>query len=319
MYRTSTSTSVSSCIIQLLAALLLWGVAPWVAAVETAAELAASSVDELETHQQQAEAVNNALKKLGAKLPTAVPEAPTTATTVSATTAARRSKTPAARSNVKRNGEASESLVPYPKPSLFAEQRLANIKAEGVQGVSSGKRVSDLQELLANYPNYAEARLLLGRELIAQGNTQQALTVFEPLLQPDNPDWQPWFWAGTARLAQHELASANQNFETATNKNSKLPALWVQLAVLAQERDEQEAALQYLAVAQQLDSNYGQIHLNKAYSLERLGRLKQAREAYQQFLISDVETNSQDLRTRVLRRIGTLTETMQQVAAVPPP
>ncbi len=215
----------------------------------------------------------------------------------------------------KRSNEPSSGLIPEKKPALFVERRMAEVRSLIERGLPQSEIAAALTDIVSEFPQNAEARLYLGREQIAMGNPQEALTTLAPLMSPGNPDWQPWFWVGTAYLAQNKLDQAKRQLETATAKNSRIAPLWVQLAVLSQELGEHSTALQYLLIAEQIDSNYGQLHLNRAYSLEHLRRPKEARDAYQRFLISDVEPNGQSLRVAAMQRIDTLSQGVEVASA----
>ncbi len=175
---------------------------------------------------------------------------------------------------------------------------------------------NELAAYVAAYPQHREARVTLARLYILTDATSAAVQTLAPLLTPlakrQHPDWQPWFWAGTAYLAQGDHARARQMLDAAVAKDSASADVWIQLAVLEQELDNHSGALQYIAIAEQLDADAGAIHLNRGYSLERLGRLEDALSAYQRFLVSDMSHSSLSLRPTVMRRIADIAAVVEQ-------
>ena len=175
--------------------------------------------------------------------------------------------------------------------------------------------VEELQKFVDVHPSHREARITLGRLEIILNKPDQALKTFAVLLTPalaaTHPDWQPWFWAGTAHLALGDIMSARDSLDVAVAKNGGVADIWVQLAVIEQEVENHAGALQYVAIAEQLDPNAAGVHLNRAYSLEQLGRFEEALQAYQKFLISDMNNASKSLRPMVLRRIATIADAIR--------
>ena len=171
-----------------------------------------------------------------------------------------------------------------------------------------------LKSYVESHPEHRAARLMLARIQVVDHDTIGALATLRPLLslhaRQSHPDWQPWFWAGTAYLQSGEVELARQNLDVALTKSSTVAAIWVQLAVLEQELDNHAGALQYLEIAQRLEPRKAAIHLNRAYSLEWLGDFEQALGAYRQFLVSEMQGADASLRPEVLRRIATIAATV---------
>ncbi len=174
----------------------------------------------------------------------------------------------------------------------------------------SGSAYRDVLTFVGNHSGHRGARLMLARLQLLRDLPDEALDTLAPLLNTgakhSHPDWQPWFWAGTARLAMGEIDAARDYLEVALSKNSAQADVWVQLAVLEQEVSNHAGALQYLSIANQLAPNRGEIHLNRAYSFEHSGEYEEALKAYQRFVVSSVGENNRVLKPLVLRRISTL-------------
>ena len=212
-----------------------------------------------------------------------------------------------------REGEASVALVPTERAPADNPRRFARLKKTYAGALDSPTLRDDLRAFLVDHPDHREARLLLGRIYILSGDYPEAIRALDPLVtslkRSAHPDWQPWFWAGTAYLAARDMGAAREHFDIAVEKNSAAVEVWVQLAVLEQEMNNHAGALQYMAIAEQLDANYGEIYLNRGYSLEHLGRYEEAVRAYRRFLVAPQGHTTRGLRPTVLRRISEIAGT----------
>lgn len=187
--------------------------------------------------------------------------------------------------------------------------RLSRVIDAIANGVDS---IAALESLVKEYPAYRDARLALARMQLLRGAPAKSVVALKPLttqlMEADHPDWQAWFWRGSARLAMHELDAARKDLETALAKDKRQVVIWIQLAVVEQELENHTAALEYLDIAQQLDPTIGQIYVNRAYSLEHLGEFKQAQAAYRAFMVADAQYASRQIRGDVARRISDLAQ-----------
>ncbi len=86
-----------------------------------------------------------------------------------------------------------------------------------------------------------------------------------------------------------KLDQAAKSLDEALQRESSRPALWVQRAVVEQERNSHRTALQLLAVAEQLEPGDPQVLLNTAYSTEVLNDRGKAIKFYRHFLSSNTE------------------------------
>jgi len=104
-------------------------------------------------------------------------------------------------------------------------------------------------------------------------------------LTRDFPDrWESWFWLGTAQLAQGQMEAADTALERAAGLNPKVAQIWVQRAIVAQERGDHAAAVRLLSEARELSPKSPQIYLNLGYSNDALGSLAEAEKNYLRFL-----------------------------------
>jgi len=141
-----------------------------------------------------------------------------------------------------------------------------------------------LDEILEKDPGYQYARLQQGRLLIQTGSPEQAMAVLSPLLADSDADGKAWFWMGTASLMSGHLIKASDYLDTALSYNSQVAAVWLQRAVVAQERKNFEGALQLLQTAIELSPDDPLIWLNFAYVNDQKGEKNTAIKAYRQFL-----------------------------------
>ena len=272
-----------------------------------ASELSAASVAELETKKTQAEQANDALATLL--------EGVTSTAGPSETVKTEQSEAPvSSRSSEPRADEQAVAEIPAKVEQNLHPQAFQNIRAQLAQ-----MSVADGQTLVARFledqPTHREARITLARLQVLDNDPAAALLTLDTLVASvaakNHSDWQPWFWAGTAYLALGEIESARRMLDVAVSKEGQVVEIWVQLAVLEQELDNHAAALQYIGIAEQIDAQAAQVHLNRAYSLERLGEFDAALSAYQQFMSSRMSPGAEALRPSVMRRMALLAERQQ--------
>lgn len=120
--------------------------------------------------------------------------------------------------------------------------------------------------------------------LIQTGQYQEAVKVLSPLFLEPPHHWEPWFWMGTAYLGQGDLKQADQFFLSGLARNDKIPQLWVQRALVAQQVGNFQLALQELRQAESLQPNLPHLHLNMGYAYDRLGNERLAIQYYGKFL-----------------------------------
>ena len=175
-----------------------------------------------------------------------------------------------------------------------------------------GKRVAILQAFVADHPDHRDARLHLARELMLSDMPARVLIALAPLTDKAqrrvHPDWQPWFWLGSAYLSLGEIDKAREHLDVAMGKDQTVAEIWLQLAIAEQAQENHAGALQYLQIAEQLNPDVALIYLNKAYSHERRGDVEPARFAYQRFLTSRTSALASTVRPAVVRHLAVLAE-----------
>ena len=278
---------------------------------ENVTELVSESAEQIDVRQAQAEALASALQQaLNSDQP------------VDAETQQQEnqnSTTKALRSELLRDEDSFGNVPTTPRVQTDEISAYGPLRKRLDNSPDMAALIPLLKDFVNKFPGHRESRIALGRLLILSDAHQQALNILGPLMQPlaqdTHPDWQPWFWAGTAYLALSQSAQARKMLDIAVSKNSTIADIWIQLAVIEQEHDNHAGALQYLTIAAQLQPELAAIHLNRAYSLERLLRFEDALAAYQRFLVSDMSNGGSSLRPAVLRRINTIAQTVQPVAS----
>jgi tetratricopeptide (TPR) repeat protein len=163
-----------------------------------------------------------------------------------------------------------------------------------------------LQKLLKLDQAHKSARLILGRLVVINGQYATVESLLTPLLHKKNKDWQPWFWVGTAQLMSGELDLAAYSLDLALQNDGRFQsAVWVQRAVVEQEKNQSANALRYLHVASDLDADNEQVYINLAYAYEASGYSERANEYYQRFLEKPMGTvRNSDLRRTVIKHLA---------------
>ena len=271
----------------------------------SATELSAASAEELDARKVQAQQANRALATLLEGV-----------TSDSAPAASKQSdKLSTVRSAKPRPHEQAIAQIPSSaaeehKPQLYKQIR------QQLEKMPTGEARALIEEFLSSHPFHREALITLARLQIIDNQPSAALLTLDGLTSSvaarNHPDWQPWFWAGTAYLALGEIDSARRMLDVAVAKEGNVVEIWVQLAVLEQELDNHGAALQYIGIAEQVDAEAAQVYLNRAYSLERLGEFDAALDAYQRFMASKMTPGAEALRPSVMRRMALLAQYQQE-------
>jgi len=167
--------------------------------------------------------------------------------------------------------------------------------------------VHRLAELLSRHPDHDRGRLLQGAMLVRVGDYLEAALILAPLLEKPRSGWRPWFWMGTAELLMGRLENAADYLDEALAIEGGNAAIWIQRALVEQQRGQDRFALQMLAVAEQLAPDDPRVALNIAYSLDRLGRAEEAVARYTHYLLLTAgREEERQARRQVLQRIGHL-------------
>jgi len=144
-------------------------------------------------------------------------------------------------------------------------------------------RNHDVQPGVPLHPSKAN-QLGHAQQLIRSGEYEDAVALLSPLFHDPPVKWQPWFWMGTALLGKGDIEQADQFFLSGLARNDKVPQLWIQRALVAQQRGDYQLAIHELRQAESLEADVPQIHLNMGYAYEQLGNDRMANQYYGKFL-----------------------------------
>ena len=142
---------------------------------------------------------------------------------------------------------------------------------------------------------------------VRSGNYHQAVKLLKPRLKRFHQNWGLLFWLGSAQLGLGNLAQADQLFIDSQKINPNLPQVWTQRALIAQEQNNNNKALDFLFKARDLAPGTPKIILNIAYSYEALNDKNGAVYAYREFLnLTQDQPEYEALRQKARQRINDL-------------
>lgn len=150
----------------------------------------------------------------------------------------------------------------------------------------------------------AEAKLIQAKYLIKKRRYQHAVMILKSLFVTPPDTWEPWFWLGTAQLGLEHFEEAEESFLEGLARNAAIPHLWVQRALVSQQRGLYGEAVEALRHAELIAPDLPEVQLNLAFSLEAQGDIVNAVQHYQTFLaITEGMKPYQSARKKVLERI----------------
>ena len=219
------------------------------------------------------------------------------------------------------SGKLDEAKLQYQQSLTAAkgEERLRALR--GLVNVAVASRQfpeaeTDVRQYLAEDPNDAQAHLLLGRLLAAQGKNDEALAelnsagdqnslealrekaellgslkreseaipIYKSLVAQNGNDAQLRYQLGIALMHQLQWAPAEEQLLAAVKLNPKLAAAYGDLAIAASQNQQYDLTLKALEVRTKLlGDNPGTFFL-RATALDHLRRYPEATASYRQFL-----------------------------------
>jgi Flp pilus assembly protein TadD len=213
--------------------------------------------------------------------------------------------TPATETGVKHPARVEMSLPRESKSAAHEEMHLAvtNQKQSVEKTVSKDKGAAKI--VAAEDASVWESRSSAVREQLKAG-AYAAAGINAQTLARDFPErWEPWFWLGTAQLAQGQKDAAETALEHASRLDPKVARVWIQRAIVAQERDDHAAAVRLLNEARELAPNSPQIYLNLGYSNDALNLSAEAEKNYRHFLsLTEGDNSYSEQRKHVIKRLG---------------
>lgn len=215
--------------------------------------------------------------------------------------------------------QSAASQTARPKVSEQSARQLAQTKPKPLAAAKQPSRgavnspSSRQQEKNVSRPRNAtpgEVRLAHARHLIQTRRYERAVTTLRPLFVTPPKTWEPWFWLGTAQLGLGQWEEARNSLVEGLARDATVPQLWVQRALVSQQRGRFGEALDALRQAELLAPKFPEVQLNLAYSLEALGERQVAVTHYRTFLtLTEGNQAYHATRKKVLDRIIRLEKT----------
>ncbi|MGR3179739.1 MAG: tetratricopeptide repeat protein [Candidatus Anammoxibacter sp.] len=176
------------------------------------------------------------------------------------------------------------------------------LSVESGLGGASGKYVANDQQL------NAEEKFNHIKHLIYIGSYEKAIDTLKPVIESNVGTWELYFLMGTAYLGLGNLDLAERYLDRGIAVNDKQIQLWIQRAVLEQQKGNHETALQILLAAEPLDPAMPEIQLNIGYSSDALGGKNSVTVKAYRYFLELTRDNSAYLtvRKKVLDRLEKL-------------
>ena len=187
------------------------------------------------------------------------------------------------------------------EPSVPMTTTALTLNNEESQGNAQGTDLT--QGSPANWLHHAQ-------ELIQTGKYEEAQAMLSPLFHDPPVSWEPWFWMGTAYLGAGQLEQADQYFLSGLARNDKIPQLWIQRALVAQQQGSFQLAVHELRQAEALQPDLPHIHLNMGSAYERMGNHRLANQYFGRFLqLTEGQPEFFSTRKKLFARLTSMTKT----------
>ena len=169
----------------------------------------------------------------------------------------------------------------------------------------SFKALSLVETIFINNKDHILTRIYYGRLLVKNGDGDKAISVLQPLAKQSMNDWRLWFWLGTAQLINGELDNAAFSLDEALAREGDVVSLWVQRAIVEQERGNADTAVHLLQIADNIEPGNSDVMVNYAYASELSGDINKAIIIYKHFLqITSSNPRYGRLRSQILFRLS---------------
>lgn len=190
------------------------------------------------------------------------------------------------------------------EPKINIESQLA-IVINMDDDNQSFEALSLIKNIFNNNQNHILTRIYYGRLLVKNGDSTKAISVLNSLAKPSMNDWRLWFWLGTAQLINGELDKAAFSLDEALAREGNMISLWVQRAIVEQERGNSDAAVHLLQVADNIEPGNSDVMINYAYASELSGNIEKAIIIYKHFLkMTSSNPRYGRLRSQILYRLS---------------
>ncbi len=150
-------------------------------------------------------------------------------------------------------------------------------------------------------------QLKQARHLIDIGSYNEAIDILRPIIDRQEETWDTYLLMGAAYLGLGELDYAEAYSEMGLAMNGNVPQLWLQCAIVEQERGKHEAALRILNESERLAPDMPEVQLNIGYSYDAIGNQRLSVKAYNSFLkLTEGNPGYMVVRYKVLERLRNL-------------
>lgn len=147
-------------------------------------------------------------------------------------------------------------------------------------------------------------QLRQARYLINIGSYAEAIDILKSIIDRQEEIWDTYLLMGAAYLGLGELDNAETYLEMGLAINGNVPQLWLQCAIVEQQRGKHEAALRILNESEKLAPDIPEVQLNIGYSYDAIGNQKLSVKAYNSFLkLTEGNPAYMIVRSKVLKRL----------------
>ncbi len=206
-------------------------------------------------------------------------------------------------------GAAAVSQESKPRRELDTDEHTVSVNQSDSKQLSA-EPVEDLtqsEEKLASSlleENIFGKQLKQARHLINIGSYSEAIDILKPIIDRQEETWDTYLLMGAAYLGLGELDHAETYSEMGLAMNGKIPQLWLQCAIVEQQRGKHEAALLILNEAEKLAPDIPEVQLNIGYSYDAIGNQRLSEKAYNSFLkLTEGSPAYMMVRYKVLERL----------------
>ena len=184
------------------------------------------------------------------------------------------------------------------------EKRLATAQkyeSDGLLNIALDKT----EKLFEESSQHKEVAISYASQLVKTNQAEKAQSIIQPLLIKHTNDWRIWFWLGSSQLLQNDLDNASNSFSEALALNGEEISIWIQKAIVEQEKGNGKAAINLLQVANSLEPNNPDVLVNYAYASESEGEIDNAVKFYRYFLrLSASDRTKGALRSEIMLRLA---------------
>lgn len=182
------------------------------------------------------------------------------------------------------------------------------VKPEG-EGNPAAEEAVSAPEVESRAPASDSERLEQTKLFIKEGRYTEAVELLQPLFINPPEDWEHYYLLGVAQLGLGELDKADRSFMEGLAREGSRPQLWVQRAVVAQQKNKNKFALTLLLEAEKIAPDMPEVQINIGYSHDMLGNTKEALRAYRSFIaFTEGKSGYVHVRRKILNRITVISD-----------